>query len=179
MQLRPQIQIQSILKAMGDVVLPALDPNNKLAQEQARLVMGTLGLMARQLTVQFRFDCNELARLVEFSQELQRLAQGGGQTNAAASQLAECTHRARGVWDRAKAGPDEVEQAVRDLRAATGAVVTGVYCDGEPTARDCIQKAVLAMSKEQLIRDRALLITQGWEPDPRDVPPIEELLGNA
>lgn len=177
MQLRPQLQIQSILKAMVDVVLPAVDPDNKLAQEQARLIMGTLGLMAKQLTVQFRFDCNELARMVEFSHELRRLALGGAETSEASAQLAASTNRASGVLDRAKAGPDEVEQAVRELRAATGAVVTGVYRDGEASSQDRIQKAVLAMSKDQLIRDRALLITQGWEPDPQAVPAIEELIG--
>lgn len=177
MQLRPQLQIQSILKAMTDVVLPAVDANNKLAQEQTRLIMGTLGLMARQLSVQFRFDCDELVRLIEFARELQQLSQGGQETSAANAALASCTESAKAILDRAKAGPDEVEQAVRELRAATGAVVTGVYRDGEAASQGGVQKAVLAVSKEQLLRDRSLLITQGWEPDPKAVPAIETLLG--
>ena len=40
-----------------------------------------------------------------------------------------------------------------------------------------MKKATLAMSREQLLRERAWVITQGWEPDPKAVPPIEELLG--
>lgn len=179
MQLRPQLQIQSILKAMTDVVMPAVDPNNKLAQEQARLIMGTLGLMARQLPLQFRFDCDELARLIGFSQELQKLAQGGQETRAAGAALTASLASAGAVLDRAKASPEEIEQAVRELRAATGAVVTNVYRDGERSAQDSVQKAVLAMSKDQLIRDRSLLLTQGWEPDPTLVPDIETLLGSA
>lgn len=177
MQLRPQLQIQSILKSMTDVVLPAVDQNNKLAQEQARLIMGTLGLMARQLSVQFRFDCDELARLVEFSGELQGLAQGGQGTAAARTALATSAEAARAVLDRALAGPDEVEHAVRELRAATGAVVTSVHHDGDAAAQAGVQKAVVDMSKEQLLRDRSLLLTQGWEPDPQAVPSIESLLG--
>lgn len=179
MQLRPQLQIQSILKAMTDVVLPAVDPNNKLAQEQTRLIMGTLGLMARQLPLQFRFDCDELARLIDFSRELQRAAHGGKETAASTATLAEGTDNASKLLDRAKAGPEEIEQAVRALRAATGEVVTMVYRDGEASSQDRVQKAVLAMSKEQLLRDRSLLITQGWEPDPKAVPTIEALLGIA
>lgn len=177
MQLRPQLQIQSILKAMADVVLPAVDPNNKLAQEQARLIMGTLSLMARQLPLQFRFDCDELARLVEFARELEQLAQGGKGTTAANSALAADTERASSLLNRAKAGPEEIEQAVRDLRSATGAVVTQVYRDGDAASQERVEKAVLAVSKEQLLRDRSLLLSQGWEPDPEAVPAIESLLG--
>lgn len=177
MQMRPQIQIQSILKALTDVVLPAVDANNKLAQEQTRLIMGTLGLMARQLPLQFRFDCDELALLIEFSHELQRLAQGGQETAAANAALASSTDSASSLLVRAQAGPDDIEKAVRDLRAATGAVVSSVYRDGEHAVQDRVQRTVLAVSKEQLLRDRSLLITQGWEPDPKAVPAIETLLG--
>ena len=73
MQMRPEIQIQSILKAMIDVVLPAVDPKNPLAQEQARLVMGMLTVMAGQLPRQYRFDCDELSRLLKLSQRMQFL----------------------------------------------------------------------------------------------------------
>ena len=37
MQMRPLLLTQSMIKAMTDVVLPAIDPQNKLAHEQARL----------------------------------------------------------------------------------------------------------------------------------------------
>ena len=48
MDLRPSLQVQTVIKAMTDVVLPAVDPNNKLAQEQARLVIGMLHLVAQR-----------------------------------------------------------------------------------------------------------------------------------
>jgi hypothetical protein len=34
----------------------------------------------------------------------------------------------------------------------------------------------LVMSKQQLLRDRSWLLMQGWEPDPKSVPGIAELL---
>ncbi|MGQ0620679.1 MAG: hypothetical protein ACT4QA_12300 [Panacagrimonas sp.] len=179
MQMRPQVQIQSVIKALSDVVLPALDPQNKLAQEQLRLVMGLLGLMAKQLPLQFRFDCDELARLIAFSTELQALAKGGGETQAASAALAESVKAAGLTAERAKAGPNQVEHAVRDLRAATGHLITQVFEDGEASSRERVQKSVLAMSKEQLLRERSWVLTQGWEPDPKAVPAIETLLGIA
>lgn len=177
MQMRPQVQIKSVIKAMNDVVLPAVDPQNKLAQEQVRLCMGLLGLIARQLPLQFRFDCDELARLSGYSAELQRIASGGRQTSAALAALKDTTSRANATLQRAQVSPQDVEQAVRGLREATGTLVSSVFRDGDGAVQDRVQLATLAMSKEQLLRDRAWVISQGWEPDPTAVPPIEELLG--
>jgi len=177
MQTRPDLQIKSILKAMNDVVLPAVDPDNKLAQEQVRLCMGLLGLMARQLPLQFRFDCDELARLTAFSSELHRIAgDGGSQTRAALAELEEVTAASAALLERARVAPAQIEQAVRDMRAVTGSLISSVFRDSDETTQDRVQKATLAMSREQLMRERAWVITQGWEPDPKLVPPIEELL---
>ena len=70
MDIRPDIQIQSMIKAMIDVVLPAVDPEHKMAQEQARLVIGTLHLIAKRLPLAYRYDCDELHRYVVFAREL-------------------------------------------------------------------------------------------------------------
>lgn len=176
MQMRPAIQLQSMMKSMTDVVMPALDPNNKLAQEQARLILGMLNLMSKQLPLQFRFDCDELTRLTAFASELQTLAAGGEQTQSALAELKRAQQDGQALLDRARVAPDAIEHAVRDLRAATGAVVTGVYRDGEPRAQAQVEVAVLAMSKAQLLRDRAFVASQGWEPDPKALPAIETLL---
>jgi hypothetical protein len=88
MQMRPALQIQSMIKAMMDVVLPAVDPSNKLALEQSRLVIGMLSLMAQQLPLQFRFDCDELSRLLKLAAALQHAARGGPQTTACIDSVA-------------------------------------------------------------------------------------------
>ncbi len=175
MQMRAPLQIQSIIKAMTDVVLPAIDPDNKLAQEQARLVLGSLALIAKQLPLQYRYDCDELARLEAFCQSLQSLAQGGTETTGALAALA-LELREAGVQS---ASPEEIEQRVRNLRQLSGAVITAVYVDGSSAARKDVRAAVLAMSKEQVLRDRSWVLSQGWEGDPKSIPPIEQLLGIA
>ena len=37
MDLRAPLQLKSMIKSMSDVVLPAIDPGNRMAQEQAQL----------------------------------------------------------------------------------------------------------------------------------------------
>jgi hypothetical protein len=74
MELRPAFLLQTIVKAMSDVILPAVDPNNKLAQEQARLVIGMLNLVSSRLPLMYRYDRDELSRFLALASTLQSLA---------------------------------------------------------------------------------------------------------
>jgi hypothetical protein len=177
MQMRPEIQIQSILKAMNDVVLPAVDPKNPLAQEQARLCMGMLSVMAAQLPRQFKFDCDELGRLLDLSKTLESLSSAKELAPKALNTLQKSASHGKDVQERAKANPSEVLDAVRGLRAATSEVIQEAFSNdatGIQTAD--IQRTILDVSKEQILRDRAWVIGQGWESDPKSVPPIDELI---
>lgn len=176
MQMRPEVQIKSIIKALADVVLPAVDPNNKLAQEQTQLAMGLLTLMSKQLPLQFRFDCDELERLLDLSEKLAAQAIGGAKTQAAVDELKSQAQAASAALQAARSGPEQIHEMVRALRSATGELVTQTYCDGTPESRMAISRGVLETSKEQLLRDRSWLLMQGWETDPESVPAIEQLL---
>lgn len=171
MQMRPELQIQSMIKALADVVLPAVDPANKLAQEQARLVIGTLMLMGKQLPLQYRYDRDELVRLIEFSGALAQAA-GATPTDLLTAQGVEAAK----LLDRARAEPDELLQAVKALREAGGAVVSAVFAGTDAAARARVQAVVLALSAEQQVRERAWVKSQGWEPDPAAIPDIETVL---
>lgn len=176
MQMRPQIQLQAVIKALSDVVLPAIDPDNKLAIEQGKLSIGLLALLAQQLPVQFAFDGDELARLIATSGALATRAQGGAATRAAVAALNETTLAAGRTLDAARSSPADLEAAVRALRTATGTLITEVHRDGDAASQAAVQAEVLAMSKDQLLRERSMLLMQGWEPDPKAVPPLAELL---
>lgn len=176
MQLRHDIQIQSILKSIADVVLPAIDPGNKLAQEQMRLCMGLLDLMARQLPLQFRFDCDELTRLLALAQRLRALSTPEQVQPGTRATLARDIDRASDVVARARAEPDEVLTAVRALRAVTSTLVREACQHGDAASTQAIERAVMDSSQQQLLRDRAWLIAQHWEPDPQSLPDIASLL---
>ncbi len=176
MQMRPEIQIKSVLKAMTDVVMPALDPANQLAQEQVRLCMGLLDLLSRQLPLQFRFDCDELARLRSMGEQLLPLADPQAVDAPTLQTLAAAIRVSGDVLSRAKADPAEVVDSVRALRAVTGAVVQKACAGGLRSDTQRIERIVLDTSREQLLRDRTWLLAQGWESDPKAFPAIETLI---
>ncbi len=76
-----------------------------------------------------------------------------------------------------KSVSDEIFDVVNERDEVIGKKLRReVHRDGDVACRPKIQQAVLAMSKEQLLRDRSMMLMQGWEPDPKAIPPLDELL---
>eukprot|EP00456_Euglypha_rotunda_P004953 TRINITY_DN10837_c0_g1_i5.p1 TRINITY_DN10837_c0_g1~~TRINITY_DN10837_c0_g1_i5.p1 ORF type:complete len:183 (-),score=29.75 TRINITY_DN10837_c0_g1_i5:403-951(-) len=176
MEMRPQLQIQTIIKAISEDVIPALDQTNQLAMQSAHLAIGTLTLISQHLPLEYRYDCDELARLVSTADILRSQAHGGEATSRAVAGLKEATRVASDVLERARADPSEILASIRALRAATADTVRAVYGEGSEATQSAVEGTVLALSKDQLLRDRAWLIIQGWEPDSKAVPAIDTLL---
>lgn len=176
MQMRPEIQITSMLKALTDVVIPAIDPINKLAIEQAQLVVGMLRLMASQLPVQFKFDCDELARLAAFSRALAATDSDDSGIRSAITQLETSVDAALSLLELYALDPAEVVANLRSLKSAVGSLVTAAAASNDADAQLRIEKIILMMSTEQLLRDRSLMKLQGFEPDPAALPDITQLL---
>lgn len=176
MQMRPDVQISSMIRALEDTVLPALPPGQGLAVEQGRLVVAMLKLMAFQLPLQFAFDRDELSRLLQCCDSL---AETLAPWPAAASEL-DAARRAGGdLLARCQAGPEDLHQAVRQLNTTLARVIDAVAPQAAPATFERLQALILAQSREQLLRDRALMASQGWESGPTAPPDIAELLASA
>ena len=177
MQMRPDIQITSVIKAMTDVVIPAIDPANKLAVEQSQLIIGLLSLLKVQLPVQFRFDRDELSRLCTSAAALSQIASTDANTQAVLDQLATDSSTAARALDQFQRDPAELIQLIRTLRQGMSSVVDAAAASTDTQAQLHAEKLILSMSKEQLLRDRSLVKMQSWEMTPADIPAIDELLG--
>lgn len=179
MDLRPALQVQTVIKAMTDVVLPAVDPDNKLAQEQARLVIGMLHLVAQRQPLMYRYDRDELSRFLALADTLQAEAKSLPGAAEALHALTTATDVGADVLDRAQAEPSELEMANFELREKIGALITAIYAGTETGKLKHISAIVTAHAKEQLLRERSWLIAQGWEADPKAIPAIETLIGEG
>ena len=177
MQMRPEIQIISMMKAMTDVIIPAVDPTNKLAMEQAQLVVGMLNLMSKQLPVQFAFDRDELARLIDYAGRLKGVPASDSATHAAQAQLVERCEAGADALERCKENPQTLLDGINGIREAIGTLLVALGATRDEPAQLQAEKIIVELSKEQFLRDRAMVAPQGWEPDPAALPRIEVLLG--
>ncbi len=175
MELRPSLLLPAMLKAMTDTVLPAVDPENKLAVEQAKLVAGMLGLLASRLPLLARYDRTELRHSVVLAARVREAARGGPATASALGELDRTRAVAESALARTGADPSEIEAALLELRARIGAVVVAVSGDGDETSPRDLRRAVLDAAKGEVERARAWLLPQGWESG-EGLPPLESLL---
>jgi hypothetical protein len=150
--------------------------DNKLAVEQAQLVVGMLKLMQAQIPLQFRFDVDELKRLVDTAGTLAALDAVDGGTLAALGEVAAARDRAADVLGRCGADPGELHAAIMEMRASLCALVDACAAGGSADEREHIESVLLAMSEAQLLRDRALMKPQCWESAASAPPDIEALL---
>ncbi|PWR25297.1 hypothetical protein [Zavarzinia aquatilis] len=173
MQMRPDVQISSMIKALEDTILPAIPAGQGLAAEQGRLVVGMLKLMACQLPLQFAFDRDELSRLLDCCDGL---AEAMAPWPEAAADLTAALQAGRDLLARCQAGPEDLCGGLRRLNAALAQVIDRVAPQASTAEFERLQAPILAQSREQLLRDRALMATQGWETGPGAPPDIALLL---
>jgi hypothetical protein len=176
MQMRPEIQIRSMIKALTEVVIPAVSSDNKLAVEQAQLVVGMLKLMQAQIPLQFRFDVDELRRLVDTAGTLGAMEATEDGACVALAGVAQARDRAADILSRCGADPGELHAEIMRMRASLCTLVDACAAGGRTDERARIEAVLLAMSKEQLLRDRVLMKPQAWEPDAAALPDIEALI---
>jgi len=159
-----ELRIQNLIKALSQVVLPAIDPGNALAREQAQLVIGHLQLIAVQWDKALPFEAQSLAALRELGQRLASAAEGGSATVQAAAQLREAL-------------------AVREDGAALGSAIDSLIraasADGAAGFRAQLDQAVLEHGALQAWRERVWFAGNGLDPDPSALPSIDEMLGGA
>lgn len=166
MQIRAPIVLQAVLKSLQDVVLPALDPENKLAAEQSQLIVGLLTLLATRQPLQFRYDRHELTHLIALAREI----------GASDEEVRAAVATSEDALKRAFCDPQELVDAIGRLRAAVGASISAVAAGSDKEASARVQQAVLAASAELHTRERSWLAMQGWEVDPAGLPEVEQLL---
>ena len=176
MNFRSALQIKTAIRAMQDVVIPAIDSTNKMATEQAGLVVAMLQLLEGTLPLTYRYDCDELQRATALAEELRGVSEGVPSLQAMSQGLAASAASARGILDRALTDPAELELACRSIRAAISDFVTIASSEAPPEERRAIARLTIDSSKEQLLRERVWVISQGWESEPEKLPAIESLI---
>jgi len=82
-----ELRLQTMMRAMTESILPALDPKDSLAQEQAGLMMGHINALLQQAGQEPSLDSRELQAMEELARFLLSVAAGGPETEAAKTRL--------------------------------------------------------------------------------------------
>lgn len=157
------LQLSVSIKALREVVAPALDPANRVAAEQLHLAIVTLSMVQAGLPMQHARARSELANASALADLVVKAgAKEPTSLSAAKAALADAAKTTAALDTLRILLLDEIEGSV----AATA---------GTP-AEGAVSKAVVQGSKAQLDLARAWNKGAGFEVNPDEVPPLDGLL---
>ncbi len=169
------IRIQNLIKAIEQVVLPAVDTSNKLAQEQAQLVAAHLRVLSQQWDKAQRYELQSLRAMHQLAQRLTAEAGGGERTRDAARNLiAEADAIDYAVLDSASAAAAKI----RDLGTAVDALIFAISDDGSERCRSSLKDEILSYAQRQARRERIWFSGTGLDPDGQQLPSIDAMLSS-
>ena len=163
--------IGSMLRALENVVIPAIDPENGLAREQSWLIMMYLRLMAEQHDQIFHFRLREIREFHALASELLRL-------QPAALPEDEITRSAYTALEAAKPllalelpHYEALAETARTLRALADALTQRICDNGNAEQRSLIGAMLLDQAKIEALRERSWVAGLGQDPKPEELPP--------
>jgi hypothetical protein len=168
-----ELRLQTMAKAMTDVILPALAAENALAREQAQLLIAQLGMIAKHWRRAAEHEALELREVTALAERLSAVAAGGAETRAAADALAALLRR------REERPPAAVDEDRATVASAIDVLIRASGIDGDEAFRRSSSEAILDHSALQARRDRIWFAGCGMDPERAGLPEIDEMLAEA
>lgn len=150
-------RLGSTLRALTDIILPALPADASLAREQAQLVIGQLAILRGQLDHAPAFEQKELNDLCELAQQISAAVEGGEQSRQAVEQLGTAVAESNeGEHCRAKADR---------IRSAVDQVLRAMFKDGSAEFQRLASLSVLDYEGARSPLDRQWFAPMGFDVD--------------
>ncbi|KXX59538.1 hypothetical protein [Rhodococcus sp. LB1] len=162
--------LTAAVRALDEVVIPAIDPGHPLALEQARIVSKLIAQLESRLDYYYDRIRFQLHHNVSLGREL--VSDAPTVSSEIADALASALAEGERLLREAGAKVPDLETATERLAGVISALVRATITADSAT-RDRIERTVLIASEPILDARRAWVLPQGWEPDPSKVPSIE------
>ena len=155
-----ELRIRTMIRAMSDIIIPAIDREAPLAQEQAGLLLGHLQVLLQHEGREQQIDKIEHAALEQLAQALLHCCRGGQMTTSAA--------------DLIRSLPQDVDTDT--LSHAVESLIIQAGIDGaEDFKRDC-DELVLDYARQETLRSRVWFKSMNFDHSPESLGDIESLL---
>jgi hypothetical protein len=160
------LRLKSVLKALSDVILPALPASERLARDQANLAIGHLSIVVEQWRHALNFELENLALCCALAGELAGLNFDATRGDALIAALAAADDVDRSDYEAVSTVHRQLKTVIDDLITADPR--------GAPMPREMIE-AVLRYNRRRAPRERVWHRGAGLDPDAAQLPSIATL----
>jgi hypothetical protein len=170
------LRIQSMIRSMQEVVIPAIPSSQRLALDQANIIVGNLRIMAEQHDKLFQYELVELREFVSLVREMAEAAVGGAASQASKEGARPVLENATKIVGLSIPTQSELAALTRSMKSAADALLRAAYEDGEPGFRAVARAAVMRQSESQIMRERSWFRMAGFELEPGKLATLEQVL---
>ncbi len=168
------LRLRAMMKAQSQVVIPAIDPGNRQALEQANLVLGSMDVLRKQVDHAQWYEVADLVSLCNLAEEL-----GSVQGLDAGAALPAARRQGMQLVSRWDVSLLQLREASVSLREAISGLVESVYGFETKDTVLAVTRIVMAHAKEQLGRERAYVAPMKWDGYPESLQSVENALRGA
>jgi hypothetical protein len=159
-------QLQVVLRALREVVAPALSGGAKHVVEQLHLSMATLEFMRGRMPHARRFSRQELQAYIALAEEVMRIV--APEQAASREQMASIVASAKSALDRPECENEDYQAVTRQLRERIAAATTAAVATPYESALEAL---IVRSSQDMLQQDRLWCVPFGFELKPEELPP--------
>ena len=168
------LRIRTMNKALADVVLPAIDPDNKAAAEQLQLVIGSLNLMQEQIDYANWYEIVDGRSMIAMAEKVAELA---GQPLG--REVDDAIAVTKDVGTRHNVTLSQIRDANYVLRETLCDAISKVLSTVDTETARAISRAVIDLTEDQTSRERAFVAKTGFDVFPDTLKSIRDSLEAA
>jgi len=167
-------RINNLSKALETVIIPAIPADNRLATEQAALMLGHLKMLDQQWDFAYLYEKGSFDNMLALASKLSQIAEGGGESQMAAVQIRTLATQP----DMLPLTVNTVNNLSVGLGKAVDKLITAAYKDGSVKFKIAMLSSVLDYNHIQSARERTWFKANNLDPDVRDLPSMDEMLNS-
>lgn len=144
------LELQSILRSMKDAVIPAIDPANEVAMEQASLICRYVDGMMHRVDQLYDFELIELRRVAQLNADLLSSPASVNIPPAIAAQTREEITEAQAIGALGIPPLKQLASLTKSMKETADLLIDGSFKSSDAHARRVVSDMVLEYTKYEI-----------------------------
>ena len=168
-------RLRNLIKSMHEVLLPALDPDHAIAQEQGKLVLGSLHLILSQIDFAHAYEVVEARAMSAHARDLATTLERDPAALNLVHQIRRDLQAQLAAIENPLTPLCELQAENSRLREHLHALITAAQASTDLALRRAVERKVLEFGEHQLARERSWVAATNFDP-PGSLPTISAVL---
>jgi hypothetical protein len=168
------VRLRALIRALQDVIIPAIPPEAQLAAEQAHLVRRHLSLMLDQADYHYRLQLAELAHFTALLRDLLACLPAARERRPESEPARELLKRATPIAALDVPHAGELRLLITEVREAADSIL-GSALDAGEAPRRAAAHIVLDYAERQIERERVAVKSAGFDLDAAALPELKDV----